>query len=215
MDILQKIHLQEVQNKKNMAHWIIDKQFDFDYGHRVWTQEPDSELSCGHKSICRHLHGHRGRVHVFIKGEELNDQGMVTDFVNLNWFKKFLDDALDHKMILDINDPGLLVFFPLLEGNLEPYILDVDFEEIDERNYKAHPHVTFSTMNAKALSGYDGHIREIYEGLVLVDFVPTSENLAKWLLEVVQKKMDKLDVNVYKLEFFETPKSRSTYYGDE
>ena len=57
------------------------------------------------------------------------------------------------------------------------------------------------------------HIMEMYEGFFIVDFVPTSENLSAWLLEIVQKKMAKINIHVSHLEYFETPKSRSVVYS--
>jgi 6-pyruvoyltetrahydropterin/6-carboxytetrahydropterin synthase len=51
-------------------------------------------------------------------------------------------------------------------------------------------------------------IFEKYEGTVLVDFVPTSENLSAWLLTVAQKRMADLpNVKVSAVEYWETPKS--------
>ena len=55
-----------------------------------------------------------------------------------------------------------------------------------------------------------GHLREIYEGLVLVNFVPTSENLAKWIFDIVTEKLKGYAI-VEKVEFHETPKTCSTY----
>ena len=56
------------------------------------------------------------------------------------------------------------------------------------------------------------HIKEMYEGFVIVDFVPTSENLSAWLLGIVKEKMDKINIKTSHLEYFETPKSRSTVF---
>ena len=51
-------------------------------------------------------------------------------------------------------------------------------------------------------------IYEKYEGMVFVDFVPTSENLAGWLLEIAQNKMEGIsNVRVKAVEYWETPKS--------
>jgi len=51
-------------------------------------------------------------------------------------------------------------------------------------------------------------IFEKYEGMVFVDFVPTSENLAGWLLQVTQNKMKGIpNVKVSAVEYWETPKS--------
>ena len=57
------------------------------------------------------------------------------------------------------------------------------------------------------------HIKEMYEGFIIVDFVPTSENLSAWLLNIVTLKMAKIDVQVSHLEYFETPKSKSVVYN--
>lgn len=57
------------------------------------------------------------------------------------------------------------------------------------------------------------HIVELYEGYIIVDFVPTSENLSYWLLKIVEKKMAKIGVKVSHLDYFETPKSKSTVYA--
>jgi 6-pyruvoyltetrahydropterin/6-carboxytetrahydropterin synthase len=122
---------------------------------------------------------------------------MVTDFKHLNWFKKFLDDTLDHKFIIDINDP-------LYETLLPHYKDKKNFIEFDEG---------YMIPDLNIIKDEPIHIQELYEGYVLVDFVPTSENLSAWLLQIVQKKMVKIDIKVSHLEYFETPKSRSTVYA--
>lgn len=40
-----------------------------------------------------------------LEATKLDNQGMVTDFGNLSWFKTWLKNYVDHKFILDINDP--------------------------------------------------------------------------------------------------------------
>jgi len=175
--------------------WEISKQFDFCYGHRVWSQTLDVEFSMDSCLACRHLHGHQGRLIVYLSSEKLVD-GMVTDFHHLNWFKVFLDKTIDHKFIIDINDP-------LFETLLPDYKDKKNLLTCKE-NYKR--------PDLKILEGKPDHIFEMYEGYIIVDFVPTSENISTWLLKIVQEKMKKIDVTVSRIEFFETPKSRSIVY---
>ena len=59
------------------------------------------------------------------------------------------------------------------------------------------------------------HILEMYDGYIIVDFVPTSENISTWLLEIIAKKMSRLGVEVSHVEFLETPKSRSIVYNQK
>ncbi len=176
-------------------HWKISKEFDFCYGHRVWLQTLNTEFSLDPCLKCRHLHGHQGKILVYLEANELKD-GMVTDFKHLNWFKVFIDDVLDHKFILDINDP----LFDTLIPNVKKEEL-VKFPE-------GH-----SIINLTKFKDDETHMIELYEGYVIVDFVPTSENLSAWFLKIVQKKMDKLGVKVSHIEFLETPKSKSTFYA--
>ena len=199
--------------------WIIDKSFSFCYGHRVHNQRLDTNFTeSGNACLaCRHLHGHEGLVKVFLAEEEgstnVTDTGMVTDFKHLGWFKNFLDDTLDHKMILDIKDPIIReeAQFLLNEDG------DLDLEETCHLMPEGYwmPNLTklrntldsfterFNMPEVETQA-----IFEKYEGMVLVDFVPTSENLAGWLLGVVQAKMKPIEgVAVHAIEYWETPKS--------
>lgn len=190
-----------------MAKWEISKSFDFCYGHRVHSQILDEGLSCNAKCKCRHQHGHQGLLNVYLEGDELNNQGMVLDFVNLNFVKKFIDDAIDHKMILDISDPVLPSLYSVLQNMDSSSGLSVD----DFLQFHGDGGSYFTVWPYK-YSHLPTYCIEIYEGLVLVPFVPTSENLAQWFYEVIQYKLSGI-ATVSKVEFYETPKSKSVYYG--
>lgn len=178
--------------------WTIDKSFDWCYGHRVWSQELNADFtgSEGTCLACRHLHGHQGKLKVMLEGNELQ-RGMVTDFKHLGWMKNFIDDTLDHKFIMDINDPLITHEVPEFchYGNLD---LDKCMKYDEGYWEPSLMHLPCDTHQA---------VREKYEGMVFVDFVPTSENLSAWLLEIAQKKMAKMGVKVTAVEFWETPKS--------
>jgi 6-pyruvoyltetrahydropterin/6-carboxytetrahydropterin synthase len=55
---------------------------------------------------CRHLHGHNGRIEVDIELATLDGRGMVVDFTDIkNTLKKWVDDTLDHRLLLAKDDP--------------------------------------------------------------------------------------------------------------
>ena len=179
----------------------IKKEFDFCYGHRVHNQMLDPEYAVDTCLVCRHLHGHQGKIIVTLSSETLAS-GMVTDFKHLGWMKTLVDHFLDHKMILDINDPVLPSLFPTLFTKRDSLV----YEEI-------LPGIQIKVVAPHMYEGVDKPIMEIYEGLVFVDFVPTSENISKWLYEIVFAKMNKIvGIRVQSVEFKETPKT-SAYYG--
>ncbi len=197
-----------------MKH-TIDKSFSFCYGHRVHNQSLDTRFTSGGDAClkCRHLHGHEGLIKIFLEeeitGENIKERGMVTDFKHLGVMKDFIDDALDHKMILDINDP-------LNSENLI-WILDDD-EQVDLGVCRLMPEGYWIPDLGKIYESMERWgdidsprnkaIIEKYEGIVLVDFVPTSENLAGWLLTITQEKLKDLEgVKVVAVEYWETPKS--------
>ena len=183
-----------------MGTFKIAKQFDFCYGHRVWSQELISEYSEDTCLACRHLHGHQGTVIVYLETESELVNGMVTDFKHLGWFKKWVDSVLDHKFIMDVNDPLFEWEFP--ESKEIP--LDMWTDKHDD-GYITIKQELIAALPAQCL-------KEKYEGAVFVDFVPTSENLSAWLCKIVNKKMAKIGVVCTQIQFFETPKSQSNYF---
>jgi 6-pyruvoyltetrahydropterin/6-carboxytetrahydropterin synthase len=92
----------------------VSREIDFCYGHRLLNYE----------GKCRHLHGHNGRAIITIETESLDGQGMVVDFNEIKRrINTWIDDHLDHRMILHRDDPVV----PLLEKQGEPmYLLDVN-----------------------------------------------------------------------------------------
>jgi 6-pyruvoyltetrahydropterin/6-carboxytetrahydropterin synthase len=181
-----------------MTH-IIDKTFEFCYGHRVWTQKLNGEYAADLKCACRHLHGHEGKMQVYLKSPtgELDPTGMVTDFRHLEWLKKWINEHIDHQFIVDRNDP---LYDQLLGGSV---LYPVTIPETDViAGYKID------------LGGLESNTPEYeyFEGFFVVEFVPTSENLSSWMADLVDAKMKKLNVTVDHIDWWETPKSRSVFY---
>jgi 6-pyruvoyltetrahydropterin/6-carboxytetrahydropterin synthase len=92
----------------------VTKEIHFCYGHRLLNYD----------GKCRNLHGHNGRAVVTLEGPTLDALGMVVDFTRM---KKVLggwiDDTLDHKMLLHKDDP----IIPELRRQGEPFVpLDVN-----------------------------------------------------------------------------------------
>lgn len=173
----------------------IDKTFEFCYGHRVWSQELDGRFSEDLKCACRHLHGHEAKVQVFLSSDTLV-RGMVTDFRHLEWLKKWLNTFIDHKFVIDRNDPLRLILFPET-SRLQP----VELEGVE---------VAWTVEN----DSMSPLLQELYGGMLVVDFVPTSENFAKWMHTLVSIKMKALGVTCSRVDWWETPKSRSSFISN-
>jgi len=189
-----------------MKH-IIDKSFDFCYGHRVHNQRLNTKFTeSGNACLaCRHLHGHQGKIKIFLEetvtGVNIQKTGMVTDFKHLGWMKNFVDDILDHKFIMDLQDPLFKSEFPILSPD--------DLMEMPQGYFIPSLQRVKNWCENTGIKGKEANaIFEKYEGAVFVDFVPTSENLAGWLLQIAIKKMQPLkNVKVCAVEYWETPKS--------
>lgn len=201
--------------------WMIDKQFDFCYGHRVWSQQLNADYCATGDACtkCRHLHGHQGEIHVFLEAPEL-ERGMVTDFKHLGWFKNFIDDHLDHKFIIDLSDPwfaNILNAVPVynVTGEVTALTTVLPMNTKEDQDIKTIPVVVpgtdYQAGYALDVSDMKGPEQEFYEGFFLVNFLPTSENLTKWMYECVEAKMSLINVHVTKVTLNETPKSRAEY----
>jgi 6-pyruvoyltetrahydropterin/6-carboxytetrahydropterin synthase len=74
----------------------ITKRIEFCYGHRLLD----------YAGKCAHPHGHNGVVEVSLVSDDLDRRGMVLDFGDVKRaVKRWIDEHLDHRMILRHDDP--------------------------------------------------------------------------------------------------------------
>ena len=72
--------------------------FKFAYGHRL-------SRDCGK---CNRLHGHSSKAIIHLKADSLNNEGMVFHFDKIKQtLGSWIADNLDHRMLLEKNDPAL------------------------------------------------------------------------------------------------------------
>ncbi|HEU4403067.1 MAG TPA: 6-carboxytetrahydropterin synthase [Candidatus Polarisedimenticolia bacterium] len=92
----------------------VTESVDFCYGHRLLR----------YQGKCAHLHGHNGKVEIELASGALNDQSMVIDFSDIvRIVKGFIDQNLDHRLLLHREDP----LVPVLRAHDEPvFLMDSD-----------------------------------------------------------------------------------------
>lgn len=86
--------------------YYVTKQFEISASHR---------LELDYESKCSALHGHNWIITVHCRAEQLNANGMVTDFTHI---KTLISDRLDHTCLNDV-----LSFNPTAE-NIARWIVD-------------------------------------------------------------------------------------------
>src|SRR5438552_11938469 len=90
----------------------VTREISFCYGHRLLHYD----------GKCRHLHGHNGRAVITLEAAQLDTLGMVVDFARIKQVvSTWIDETLDHRMLLHKDDPVL----SWLRRQGEPvYVLD-------------------------------------------------------------------------------------------
>ena len=92
----------------------VTREINFCYGHRLLNYD----------GKCRFLHGHNGKAVITIESPTLDQLGMVMDFSRIKQVvTKWIDENLDHRMILHRDDPIL----PKLRETNEPvHVVEVN-----------------------------------------------------------------------------------------
>lgn len=92
----------------------VTREITFCYGHRLLDYD----------GKCRHLHGHNGRAVITLETDRLDELGMVVDFARVKRVVGgWIDETLDHKMLLHKDDPVLA----FLRAQGEPvHVLEVN-----------------------------------------------------------------------------------------
>jgi 6-pyruvoyltetrahydropterin/6-carboxytetrahydropterin synthase len=88
----------------------VTREIHFCYGHRLLN----------YSGKCANLHGHNGKAVISLESSELDRLGMVVDFSQIKRIvQTWIDETLDHKMILHRDDPIL----PELRRQSEPVVV--------------------------------------------------------------------------------------------
>ncbi|MES1255004.1 MAG: 6-carboxytetrahydropterin synthase [Acidobacteriota bacterium] len=92
----------------------VTKRLDFCYGHRLLDYD----------GVCKHLHGHNAVAEIEVSSGELDGRDMVCDFSDIKRIVKgWIDEEIDHKLLLRKDDP----LVPVLRELGEPvYLLDTN-----------------------------------------------------------------------------------------
>lgn len=117
-----------------MGHYKVTKIIEFCYGHRLLE----------HKGKCRFLHGHNASIEVDIEADTLDENGMVMDFGDIrDKVKSWIDEQLDHKMLLCKKDPALKILqdlnephFVMEENPTAENIAKVIFQAVEKMGIK-------------------------------------------------------------------------------
>ena len=76
----------------------VTKEIHFCYGHRLLN----------YAGKCKNLHGHNGKAVITLEAAGLDALDMVVDFTQIKKLVgAWIDETLDHKMILHRDDPAL------------------------------------------------------------------------------------------------------------
>jgi 6-pyruvoyltetrahydropterin/6-carboxytetrahydropterin synthase len=165
----------------------ISKEIEFDAGHRV----PN------HESKCRNPHGHRYRVVAHVSGnlvatEGDSQEGMVLDFGFLKQLlTEYVHDVYDHGFIVHSGDMPVLV--ALGEANDEGVNGVPDFRRVNHEN---------------------GEENRFGWKVIVVDFIPTAENLAKDIYKTLYRQVRAMTGDrawLSTVDVWETPTGRASF----
>ena len=73
----------------------VCKIVDFCYGHRLLNYE----------GKCKYLHGHNATAELEFESTWLDSRGMVYDFTEIKTLSSSIRETLDHRLILNQDDP--------------------------------------------------------------------------------------------------------------
>jgi 6-pyruvoyltetrahydropterin/6-carboxytetrahydropterin synthase len=119
--------------------FTVSREIDFCYGHRLLD----------YAGKCCHLHGHNGRAILAFDASGLDAHGMVLDFSEIKQvIGRWIDENLDHRMILDRSDAAV----KMLQDLGEPvYLMDANptAENIAKRIFEVAAEHGFPVVEVK------------------------------------------------------------------
>jgi len=171
---------------------IISKEFHGSFGHRVWSQDVNSDYAGSDECPCRRLHGHNFCAVVTMETDSLDQRGFVIDYKELTFIKSLFDDHIDHRFMISRDDP----LFERIVGH--------KFEDLALR-----PVMLKGIYAGSRIISND----EYLDSFFIVNINPTSEQITKWIYEILEKVFDNSPFvcMVKSVGWGETPKTMAVY----
>ena len=183
---------------------ILHREIGIDVGHRV----PD------HKSKCRNPHGHRYRIIATCRGPIIDqhgheENGMIIDFGNVKkYMMDWLDAVFDHGFVVYYKDDVMMkMFFPA--SYKFPSSILTNFNKIWEEQQENYSNVQEPMHLPTTVDKFK---------VIVVDYVPTAENLAKHMFSLLKKPIEQHyngEVELINLRLYETPNGYVDYPGHQ
>jgi 6-pyruvoyltetrahydropterin/6-carboxytetrahydropterin synthase len=101
----------------------------------------------GYKGKCENLHGHNYRIEIYARGQELDNVGLLVDFVELKAAADDVVQYLDHRNINEL--PPFVELQPSAE-NLAKYVLERVSSRIDDDRVRIYKVRCFETPTSVA-----------------------------------------------------------------
>jgi 6-pyruvoyltetrahydropterin/6-carboxytetrahydropterin synthase len=115
---------------------------------RVEAEFSSSHQLRGYEGRCENLHGHNWQVEMHVKGESLNNIGLLIDFKELRKILNSIIKPLDHVFINDIKPFDKIN--PSAE-NIAKYIFLKAKEELKEKNVNINKICVYETPKSMAI----------------------------------------------------------------
>lgn len=128
--------------------YTVTKEIHFCYGHRLMH----------HAGKCRNLHGHSARAAITVAADQLDRQGMVCDFSDIDSAaRELIDGQFDHNLLLYRDDPALAWLrdsgerhLVLEEHPTAEVLAKLIYRHMQEKGYNVRQVVIWETATAQA-----------------------------------------------------------------
>jgi len=101
----------------------------------------------GYKGKCENLHGHNYKIEIYARGSELDNVGLLVDFMELKAAADEVVQYLDHRNINEL--PPFVELQPSAE-NLAKYVLERVSSRIDDDRVRVYKVRCFETPTSVA-----------------------------------------------------------------
>lgn len=72
---------------------------------KIYSDIPFAHRQPKHDGHCAYIHGHNWSISLTFSAKELDRNGFIVDFGKLKYIKQWIEENLDHRCLLNIDDP--------------------------------------------------------------------------------------------------------------